>query len=395
MSLLPYILRGILRHRGFHLHTLIDSFLTTCYWLFLVLNVFLVTTISGSVYSQLPRLSTYIESPTTVVMLLATSLPAQASFFMNYIVVQTLIMYPLLFSRLSDFVFCRLNQWLLCKTRFDRRLAQAPDPFDFTLFYARECLIFCIALTYSTMSPLVLPFASLHYLVTYLLAKHNFIYVHTPFYEGLRITPSIVTKLTVGLIIFQLTTAGLLGLKQFYISSVIFVLPVITLVFRFWFLEGRFAKGMAYIAMESCPKKTHTDLERHGNVADAYLDPAMRPPVFDELQQDEYSYEDSYEDYPPLLPSTAPVNDGEGAGGMPVAGAPISPVLLNSATLASIGDGSAVAGPPPQLTVSGASDIRSSGDESQLEFLLNEKRRRIRDRFLKHKSFQQSGYILL
>ncbi len=88
-----------------------------------------------------------------IVKLLSSSLPGQAIFFANYITVQSLVTYPIFFlTRLPDFLLCKLKHWFTCKTKRERKEAEYPDPpFDYAVQYARETLVFAIALTYSSM----------------------------------------------------------------------------------------------------------------------------------------------------------------------------------------------------------------------------------------------------
>jgi hypothetical protein len=51
------------------------------------------------------------------------------------------------------------------------REAEIPTPFDYPVQYAREFFIFTIAITYSTMTPLVVPFAALYFFLAYVSGK--------------------------------------------------------------------------------------------------------------------------------------------------------------------------------------------------------------------------------
>lgn len=82
-----------------------------------IFNVFLVTTISGSILKSAHEI---IAKPTSITKLLATSLPEVGLFFCNYIVLQALSSVPMDLLRPGPLVVSRLKLWLLAKTGRER-----------------------------------------------------------------------------------------------------------------------------------------------------------------------------------------------------------------------------------------------------------------------------------
>ena len=82
-----------------------------------VFNVFLATTLSGSVLDSLNEL---ISEPTSVVSLLAESLPGVAGFFINYVLLQGLAGIPSDLLRLVPLIITQVKLKLLGKTARDR-----------------------------------------------------------------------------------------------------------------------------------------------------------------------------------------------------------------------------------------------------------------------------------
>ena len=279
MAILPYLLRFIIKWSGSFVLKDQELELLRLYWVFLLLNVFILFTITGSLFAILNEL---IETPTEVVKLLAKSVPQQAIFFTNYIVVQCLVIYALFFvTRLPDYLLCKLKQWFLVKTAKENLEAQQPDPywFDYAFQYARESLVFSIALTYSTISPIILPFAFLFFVIAYFSAKHNFIFVHTPRYEGVRMCGTVVDFGFASLILYQLTSFGALGLSLFPYASSIFALVIGTGLFRYYLLS-RFARPSKFLALEHCPSTPEKQINyMHLNNTYIYMHPALQPLV--------------------------------------------------------------------------------------------------------------------
>lgn len=55
------------------------------YYMFLLLNVFLIVSIAGSIFGVLAEI---IDNPNSIANELATSIPKQSTFYINYVVIQ-------------------------------------------------------------------------------------------------------------------------------------------------------------------------------------------------------------------------------------------------------------------------------------------------------------------
>jgi hypothetical protein len=112
-------------------------------------------TIAGSIFNQL---SLYILHPDNLIQRLATAMPSQATFFTNYIIIDamskctlvpfnmTSVAVPFLLARIPDFLLMKINHWFSCKTKEEYDEAAKPYnfPFEYSIQYARELLIFSI-----------------------------------------------------------------------------------------------------------------------------------------------------------------------------------------------------------------------------------------------------------
>jgi hypothetical protein len=82
-----------------------------------IVNVFFVTTLSGAVFDSLHSI---IEQPTSIVSLLAQSIPKVADFFINYVMLQGLGGMPTDLLRLVPLIVTQLKLRFLGKTERDR-----------------------------------------------------------------------------------------------------------------------------------------------------------------------------------------------------------------------------------------------------------------------------------
>eukprot|EP01114_Cavostelium_apophysatum_P018971 TRINITY_DN597_c0_g1_i1.p1 TRINITY_DN597_c0_g1~~TRINITY_DN597_c0_g1_i1.p1 ORF type:complete len:787 (-),score=137.08 TRINITY_DN597_c0_g1_i1:702-3062(-) len=278
MGILPYIIEFIVSHRVWRVKREFYCEIYRVYFIFLVLNVFLVTTIAGSIFSVIKSL---IDEPNSVVSLLAQSLPKQSIFFTNYVITQGFISYPIFFLlRVPDYLLCKIKQMFVCKTKEEKKLATKPDPpFEYHIHYPREVLIFMIVVTYSTMSPLIIPFGLVFFLWAYWTAKYNFIFVYRHPFEGIRMTHTTVDTITGSIFVYQLTMIGFFSAYLFTEGVIpLVVLAVFTGIFRVW-LGRRFWRPSKYLPLERAPKPYGINRSELEDVSKSleYVHPALHP----------------------------------------------------------------------------------------------------------------------
>ncbi|KAJ2967127.1 hypothetical protein NUW54_g13601 [Trametes sanguinea] len=85
--LLPIVLRLLARFEGVTQRTTIELSLMTRYFLFQVINSFLVVTLSSGIIASLPDL---VNNPASIPSLLARNLPKASNFFLTYVILQGL-----------------------------------------------------------------------------------------------------------------------------------------------------------------------------------------------------------------------------------------------------------------------------------------------------------------
>ncbi|KYQ90051.1 hypothetical protein DLAC_08637 [Tieghemostelium lacteum] len=256
MGLLPLIIRGVITLNKEDTKTIFYHKIFTTYWAFLVVNVFLVVTISGSVLSILFKI---LEDLTLsqILTLFGSSLPTQSSFFINYILVQSLTSVPLDIVRPIELIVGIIRAARESAPGEKLEAISREDPTKLNCVkYARELLIFVITLSYSTLSPFIIPFGLLYFLIDFFVSKYNHIYSFCPKYQsGGTVWPLVFNRLCVGLAIYQVTALGMFILKAFIPGIVIsFPMPFITL-FYWWRTIRRYKRVCSVLPLNICPEE--------------------------------------------------------------------------------------------------------------------------------------------
>ncbi|EFA76810.1 hypothetical protein PPL_09562 [Heterostelium album PN500] len=255
MGLLPLFIKLLVHVNKENTKTMFYHKVFTTYWAFLVVNVFIVVTISGSVLSVLFRV---IENLTLkqIITLFGSSLPTQSSFFINYILVQSLTSVPFDIIRPIELIAGIIRSTRVTSPGDKVDAMSRNDPTALTsIKYARELLILVITLSYSTLSPFILPFGLMYFLIDFYVSKYNHIYSFCPKYQsGGTIWPLVFNRLCVGLIIYQLTAVGIFLLKAFIPGIIIsFPLPFITL-FVWWITVQDYKKASSVLPLHLSPE---------------------------------------------------------------------------------------------------------------------------------------------
>merc|ERR1712065_81246 len=201
-------------------------------FLFLMVNVLLVTTIAGSI---IPIANKLADGPLTVIDLLGQSIPGVAIFFILYVMLQALSGFPLMLLRPAPLILGYLKG-KRAKTAFQDSAAWAPGEIFYGAEISKSLIIFHIGLIFSTIAPVILPICTVYYAFGYVAYKYNILYVHVNTFEaGGSFWPDMATRITWGLILFPL--------------------PILVVIF------SRYVKRAFYLPTEVLPLGIASDID--------------------------------------------------------------------------------------------------------------------------------------
>ncbi|KAG9071375.1 hypothetical protein KI688_005586 [Linnemannia hyalina] len=232
LAVVPKLLEALCKSQGIQSHSGIARSLYNKYFTFILFNVVLVFTVAGTwaqtfnkVYHNLGELT----------LLLATSLSRVAPFFVNFLVLKGIAMYPIQLLLIGD-VFKQSFHGFLSKTPREYAETRAPPEQDIGVVYSNATLAFVIVLIYSCMKPIILLFGLLYFTLGYVVYKYQILYIFfRPNESNGEIWPMVYNRIMIGLLIFQSTMVGVLMLKKSYIFGALLVpLPFGTVWFWVW-----------------------------------------------------------------------------------------------------------------------------------------------------------------
>ncbi|KAI9497544.1 hypothetical protein BDB00DRAFT_628628 [Zychaea mexicana] len=230
MAILPVIVNVLSVIEGFQSRSEAEESSFSKHFFFLLFNLLLVFTVTSTLFKTLTDM---IEDPKQIANILASSLGQVAPFFVNYTVLQCLMLLPLQMLQIGA-VILQLFWRLLCRTPRDYAEVSAPRMFNYGWGYPAPVFMFIVLLVYSTSAPIILIFGTLYYCFAYVVFKYQLLYVFFHPYEVAgRMWPRIFSRIIIGLLLFETMSSGLFLLRKAYPLAVLcWPLILITIVFK-------------------------------------------------------------------------------------------------------------------------------------------------------------------
>ncbi|XP_043689361.1 calcium permeable stress-gated cation channel 1-like [Telopea speciosissima] len=253
---LPTILMMMSKFEGFISLSALERRSATLYYLFIFVNLFLGSIITGTALQQL---DIFIhQSANEIPITIGVSIPMKATFFITYIMVDGWAGIATEILRLKPLIIFQLKNFFLVKTEKDREEAMDPGSLGFNTGEPQIQFYFLLGLVYAVVTPILLPFIIVFFGLAYVVFRHQIINVYNQKYESAAaFWPDVHGRIIAALIVSQLLLMGLLSTKQAAQSTPFLIaLPVLTIWFHI-FCKGRYAPAFtAYPLQEAMMKDT-------------------------------------------------------------------------------------------------------------------------------------------
>ncbi|MFS8029010.1 putative calcium-dependent channel, 7TM region phosphate [Helianthus anomalus] len=275
LKIVPPIMKILSSQQGYICNSDIER--SACHkviW-FTVWNVFFANVLSASAVSLVFIILEFKEIPDK----LAISVPAQASFFIAYVVTLGWTSTSSELFRVIPFIGT-----LICKpfTRNSDNVAVPSFPYHKDI---PKILFFgLLGFTYFFLAPLIIPFLLVYFSLAYIIYRNQLLYVYAPKYEsGGKFWPVVHDSTIFSLVLMHFIAFGIFKMKKLpYATSATFPLPVITLLFNEYCRKRFLPIFMAY-STETLRKKDREDQTQPEmprllrQISQAYQDPALVP----------------------------------------------------------------------------------------------------------------------
>ncbi|XP_066362522.1 CSC1-like protein At4g02900 [Miscanthus floridulus] len=254
LILLPTILMAMSKIEGHTSLSGLDRKTAMKYYIFLFVNVFLGSVITGTAFQQLDNF--IHQSANKIPEVIGESIPMKATFFMTYIMVDGWSGIAAEVLRLKALVIFHIKNAFLVRTEHDREQAMDPGSLDFYNSEPRLQLYFLLGLVYAVVTPMLLPFIIVFFSLAYLVFRHQIINVYSQHYEsGAQFWPDVHMRLIIALIVSQILLLGLLSTQEVEKSTVALLpLPVLSIWFHY-VCKGRFEPAFVKFPLQDAMVK--------------------------------------------------------------------------------------------------------------------------------------------
>nr|XP_043626565.1 CSC1-like protein At1g69450 [Erigeron canadensis] len=293
LKIVPPIMKVISSQQGYTCVSEIER--SACHkviW-FTVFNVFFANVLSASAFSLVFIILEIKEIPSK----LAVSVPAQASFFIAYVVTLGWTSTSSELFRVIPFIGSLLCKPFSRNSDHDFTVPSFPYHQDIPkiLFFG------LLGFTYFFLAPLIIPFLLGYFALAYIIYRNQLLNVYAPKYESAgKFWPVVHDSTIFSLVLMQSIAFGIFTLKKLpHATSVTLPLPVLTLLFN-EYCRKRFLPIFTAYSTEALRKKDREDQSHPAmpqflnQVSAAYHNPALVP----------MSYSASYDSlHKPLIPT--------------------------------------------------------------------------------------------
>ena len=203
------------------------------------MNVFLVSTVAGSVITTISRL---LEEPTVSFKMLADGLPKVSGFFCCYLLMKGLSGMSMELARVVPAAQHILKRLIYpSATARDRRAEvlgtrefDNPGWFPFGKYCGQDLLIVVVTMSYACLAPVILLPAMVFFSMAFLVYKHQLLFVYLPIFEsGGLFWPKIYRRWIFAMFLSQATMTGMFLLKYAYAQMYFqLALMVLTMAFK-------------------------------------------------------------------------------------------------------------------------------------------------------------------
>ncbi|CAA7393498.1 unnamed protein product [Spirodela intermedia] len=276
LTLVPPVMKVFSTMQGYISHSEIEKSACSKMILFTIWNAFFAIVLSGSVASQ----AEIFLDPKHIPERLAVAVPAQATFFITYVMTSGWTNLSSEVTRMKPLVgdFIERHFSKCCGGEFTVPSLPYHRQIPAILFFG------LLGIAYFLLAPLILPFLMVYFFLGFIVYRNQILNVYVPKYETAgKFWPMVHNSSIFALVLMQLIAIGIFGLKKLPTASTLTVpLPVLTLLFN-EYCRKRFLPNFYVYSAESLIKKDREEQNDPAmpgflsNLASAYRDPAMEP----------------------------------------------------------------------------------------------------------------------
>jgi len=256
----------------------IDVLVMQVFFLFKVVNIFLGGIIANTFLAIWTQLALIAASPFSIVAILAASIPAQSSFFLNFVLAMGLLKACSSLARLFKVCIYAIKD-KRAHTPRQKYMMRQPDPASYGATLAMHSFIMLLVFTYSTINPLILPIAMLYFASFYIVQKYNILFHNRQANEhGGFHWPTAFSQMCLALCIYHLIMLGIFIGVTFAFGIVVSVICFLLTVLYWAYFHFEWRPLTYYSSLADLSPVSPSDVDKlPEDHSEAYKHPVLRP----------------------------------------------------------------------------------------------------------------------
>lgn len=266
---LPAFFRFLSQQQGYWTHTTLDRKVLTKLYVFFIFNNLLVFTLTSMLFGIYGQIRALVESGSlpadqssisNYILQIAKNISEVSTFWINFVCLKSLGL-TMDLAMLVPLITITIRKFITRPSPRELRELAKPPEFNFPQNYNLLLFFFTIALVYSAMSPLILPFALIYFCVANVVYKYMLMYVYvTKIESGGKIWPVLFQTVMASVIFFQVTMIIILALKGGSLQAYILIpLPFLTLTFQYFYYRRMHVLGSYLMGSDSNLPSSYID----------------------------------------------------------------------------------------------------------------------------------------
>ncbi|OOF95878.1 hypothetical protein ASPCADRAFT_207209 [Aspergillus carbonarius ITEM 5010] len=256
----PYIYNWLSNQQGMMSRGDVELSVISKTFFFSFFNLFLVFTVFGTAttfYGFWENLRDAFKDATTIAFALAKTLENFAPFYINFLCLQGIGLFPFRLLEFGSVAMYPIN-FLAAKTPRDYAELSTPPIFSYGYSIPQTVLSLIICVVYSVFpsSWLICLFGLIYFTIGKFIYKYQLLYAmdHQQHSTG-RAWPMICSRVLMGLMVFQLAMIGVLALRRAITRSLLIVPLLMATVWFSYFFARTYEPLMKFIALKSIDRE--------------------------------------------------------------------------------------------------------------------------------------------
>lgn len=265
ISLVPVVFTILSTKEGIPQKSFVELSVLHKFFFFQLIDVVLISTISGGVMTMANEIADLAQNPFGIINILSENLPKASTFFITFVMLQSTNSSGQAMLQLVPYILSYVMPFFSTTPR-DIYIRKKTCPnVNLGTLIPNQTVIFVLGLEYGVISPLILPFVCLFFILQYFVYLYQFLYVYEITSETAgRHFPRAIRHIYIGLLISQVTLIGLFAIRTGARGQMgLMIATLVCTAFALYYYDRAFKPLFKYLPVSIFDNVDHLDHKKN------------------------------------------------------------------------------------------------------------------------------------